>query len=139
MAWLLAVPEADRELGQKSTPRSRYDEFKLLNPDKEPELPTVGEEGAHLVDYLFEVGPGEDGHAVTWREVQAWTESTGVQLSEFEAGALRSLSLAYVSMYHDACKKDCPPPYLAESQLPDKAELSKRLGDYLRSIKGRTK
>jgi hypothetical protein len=89
------------------------------------------------VDYLFEVGPGGDGQPVEWADMQAWAELTGVRLSEFEASTLRSLSLAYVSMYHEARSADCPSPYLAPEQLPDKAELSKRLGDYLRSVKGR--
>lgn len=89
------------------------------------------------MDYLFEAGPGADGQAIAWGEIQAWTELTGVLLSEFEASTLRSLSLAYVSMYHDARNADCPAPYFAPEQLPDKAELSKRLGAYLRSVKGR--
>jgi hypothetical protein len=61
------------------------------------QLPDLDGWQHQIVNWLFEVGPGCDGKAITWPEIAAWRACTGTLISPNEAIALRSLSLAYMN------------------------------------------
>lgn len=100
----------------------------------ELELPEIPEAVEHVVEYLFEVGPIVGDHAVTFSEISAWRQETGVSLNEFEATTLRILSQAYVGMLHEASDAKCPPPLMRSNALPSKEDVSNKLRDFLRSM-----
>lgn len=133
-AWLSATPgksklsrytrltaEANRTGGQRSP---------LLD------LPEVPPAVAHLVEYLFEVGPTLGEHAITFGEVESWCNLTGTVLNEFEATTLRALSRAYLGMLHQAAAPECPPPVAPPDEEPvedKRAKISSALGAFLRA------
>lgn len=71
--------------------------------------------GRHLIDHLFEVGPGVDGQPVTFQELQAWAGLTGNTLTAWEASTLRLLSAAYMSELLAAEDPKRPPPFSGSS------------------------
>lgn len=66
----------------------------------EPELPAL-EVGSHLITHLFEVGPVSVGMGsaspISWVDLAAWQEQTGVELQPWEARLVRRLSREYAS------------------------------------------
>jgi len=61
---------------------------------------------------LFDIGPSE---VITYLEIQAWQQCTGVELSAWEAQALHTLSLEYLNQQHESRDADCPAPYMPEN------------------------
>jgi hypothetical protein len=86
-----------------------------------PDLPSPGA-AAHLVDYLFELGPVTAGAAgpapIGWPDLQAWQQSTGVELQAWESRGLRRLSYEYLDASQAAQAPDCPAPY-SRAPTPD--------------------
>lgn len=72
-------------------------------------LPEV-EAGNHLLDYLFRIGPLPGGEVVSFSEIAAWCDLTGVVLTSWEAETLRTMSAAYGSELHAAKDPKRPPP-----------------------------
>lgn len=66
--------------------------------------------GAHVIDYLFRIGPLPGGEVVSFSEIAAWCDLTGVALTSWEAETLRLLSAAYGSELHAAKDPKRPPP-----------------------------
>ncbi len=62
--------------------------------------------GAHLVGWLFEVGPGHDGKPIAWRDIEAWRNMTGTHVAPNEAIALRTLSAEYMAELHESRKPE---------------------------------
>lgn len=65
----------------------------------------------HIVKWWLEIGPSHNDGPIDWQEMRAWQESTGIELSPWEARIIRSLSAEYVNMRYEARKLDCPAPY----------------------------
>ncbi len=107
LAWLHAVPEKAKESRQKSIKAANEDSFLLKMPDVA--------EGEYLVPMLFEAGlVSQSGMGVaplSWQEIQAWLNCTGVVLHTWEATTIKQMSDAYASEYSQASKKDAPAPY----------------------------
>jgi hypothetical protein len=87
------------------------------------------DEAEYLVEHLWEVGPtmaaGAGAGPVTFQEMTAWQEMTGVDLEPWEARILRQLSLDYLSESHKAESPDRLPPYGAlqrNSSVDDKLD-----------------
>lgn len=81
-----------------------------------------------MVAYLFEAGPAVAGEALTHGELRNWQECTGVELSEFEAVALVSMSREYLAMYRTACEDTAaPPPYRREKTEDEKRERARQM------------
>lgn len=125
LAWLEAAPTGATDKDK----RSRRERFTAREDAGETcsalELPEA-EAGAHLVGYLLKVGPGHDGAPITFLEIEAWTRMTGTVLTAWEAGALRSLSQAYMGEYFAASDPQRPAPYAAPTPL-DRAAVDAKL------------
>lgn len=71
--------------------------------------------GAHLIGYLFECGPVNAGGMgpvpLTDRDVLAWRENQGVDLTAWEAGLLIRLSRAYCNGLSEYATATAPPPW----------------------------
>lgn len=71
--------------------------------------------GDYLVIYLFEFGPtmpaGMGSGPVTFQEMRAWQEMSGIELQPWEAALLRRLSGEYADESHKAVKRDRAPPF----------------------------
>jgi hypothetical protein len=89
---------------------------------------------SYLADLLFEIGPCLQGGMglvpLTWQEIAAWQEASGVRLSMWEANALRKASKAYAHQVSVSDKPNCPAPGKAVEQDPDK--LAKHIRSVLR-------
>lgn len=93
------------------------------------ELPAL-EHGAHLVEYLFELGPGVEGKPNGWQELRAWQEATGTELHEFEAVALVDMCRAYVSQF---AKPNDPQPWREE--IPDPVAVCDKIKQLFRGFR----
>ncbi len=89
---------------------------------------------AHLVDYLYELGPTCGQDAIPWVELDRWAERTGVVLGSFAATTLISLSRIYLSQFRQAMEANCPPPEIRRNELPTRTEVSNALRDMLRQM-----
>lgn len=99
-------------------------------------MPEVPEAVAHLIEYLFEVGPACGEHEVTYGEIRAWCEVSGTVVNEFQAAAIRMLSKTYLSMLHRASDAKCPAPIARRAIVPaSKEEISNALAAGLRSLR----
>lgn len=118
MAWLHAKPKPDprtkrAQLGSDAATLSRFDQYKKTGAT--PPMPP--NPMPHIVAWLIEIGlteaAGMGTAALSWREISAWCERTGVDLPPWEGRLIRSLSVAYVAESHRAELETCPPPWRA--------------------------
>jgi hypothetical protein len=58
---------------------------------------------------------------LTWQEISAWQESSGISLATWEANAIRRASKEYARQVSISDKPDCPPPGKVIEQDPEKA------------------
>jgi hypothetical protein len=135
MAWLHATPSKAKVSRQKEF------EAKVERGESAPflELPNI--EGlSYIVDYLFEVGPMTGESSVTWQEVRAWREETGVTLDDFEVTSIVALSKAYAGMLYEARDPMTPPPHVTSiaSLNEQKARAATRLRQILGSMNSAT-
>lgn len=134
VAWHNAAPGK-----QKSTRREQY----RRKHGEDPPMPEV-EYADHLIGYLFEFGPatatGAGLSPVGFAEIDAWSTLTGTPVTSWEALALREMSMAYVTMSHDAQEVSCPNPYRqAPSDPQDIADEMDKQFARLESIGARRK
>lgn len=127
-AWLAATPGAPKKKDEQDR-RCRLERLKARG--SEPDLPPV--ELAHLVEYLFEVGPAMQGGfgpvALTHGELRAWQDNVGLELQPWECRALIHLSKAYCAELAAATDPAAPAPWTAPEVAPE--ELA-RVADDLR-------
>lgn len=101
---------------------------------RQPPLPPMGMAG-HLVGYLFEVGPvgyGAMGPVpLSHSELAAWQGNTGIELSAWEAKALRRLSMDYLSASNAAQEPDCPPFYADKPVVENRTAVSNAVRNIL--------
>lgn len=95
LGWLHAIPK-----GRKET---RWDAYKKADDDHYMlELPDVSEEYAcaYLIHHLQELGlmshSGMGPIPISWPEINAWVNATGVNLTAWELVMLKRLSHEYV-------------------------------------------
>ena len=98
----------------KGEPVTRLKAMQARN--EQPVLPPVS--ARHIVDWWLEIGPAGDG-ALTWQEIAAWEQLTGIELEPWEAKTIRSMSAAFVSQRFEARKAGCPAPYSTEQDEQD--------------------
>ena len=69
----------------------------------------------HLIGYLMEMGLTEAAGmgmvALSWREITAWQDGTGIVLSSWQARLIRRLSTEYVAELHAAEDESRGPPW----------------------------
>jgi hypothetical protein len=115
LAWLSAVPEpldSDRTAKLAHDRMTRAERFERF--DMRAEMPqTHG--GEFLLDYLWSIGPstftGMGAAPISYSELLAWQQMSGIDLSPWEAETLRAMSRAYVGESQRALARDCPPPF----------------------------
>ena len=93
-----------------------------------PRLPPVGH-GAHLLRYLNEVGPvmgtGMGAVPLTYAELRAWQDRTGLELQPWEVLTLRRLSKDYAAESARAGSPAAKPPWTPP--VVDRAAVDKQL------------
>ena len=106
LAWLHATPK------KAKTPRIKMLQAKKDSGDAVPELdvPEVPFCMQHLLEVLFEAGPGAAGEKLTATELRDWKEGTGAVLDSFQFSAVLQMSAAYMGMRHQAIEPDCKLP-----------------------------
>lgn len=84
----------------------------IENSGNVPQFPDV--EAGYLVRYLFECGPyinnGMGVSGVSWQEINAWQQQTGIALAAWESKAIKLASSAYAFQASISTKKDCISP-----------------------------
>lgn len=88
----------------------------MINKELEIDFPEV--QAPHIIRYLFDAGPvmaGGMGPApLSYGEIRAWQDVSGIELNNWEGYMLRTLSREYLSMSLEATKPTCPSPWLPE-------------------------
>ncbi|OFA05192.1 phage tail assembly chaperone [Duganella phyllosphaerae] len=96
-----------------------------------PQYPPI-DAGAHLIQYLFEVGPGQAGSMgvvpLSHGELRAWQDNMGLDLEPWETQLLRRLSGEYLGQLEKARDSNCKPPFGGLYRAPN---LSKKIDDAL--------
>lgn len=127
-AWLNATPERVSATLEKSE-APQFTRLEALRhnwvlgkrgrkaEDYEPDMPPLNG-SAYLVAHLYEVGPtlaGGMGPApLTFEELEAWMNVTGVDLDSWEVRFIHELSKEYLSEYYKAGKRDREAPWTRE-------------------------
>lgn len=140
-AWLNTAPTPKKAAlssakANTSKPPTRMESLqaKGLTPD----IPDPGL-ASYLAGYLFEVGPvahgGMGAAPISFTELQAWQQATGVDLTPWECKALRRLSFDHIAAGQDAQDEDSPAPYAA----PITEDRRSHVADAVRNIFGSRK
>lgn len=78
---------------------------------------------AHLLQYLFEIGPAESNGMglgpISWQSIEAWQRSTGVELDPWECITLRRASAAYSDQCAISVDPNAEQPWQPDSVLED--------------------
>lgn len=123
LAWLQAIPKADKTIDAKADPVSRIEQMKA--DEVTPDLPPNS--APNLVDYLFEVGPtvpaGMGATVIGWADITAWRRETGVYLEPWQARLLRRLSRDFLGEYQEAGKIDRAAPWSAPTVDDDRRAM----------------
>lgn len=89
---------------------------------------------AYLFEYLLKIGvssPNGMGDVpLSWQDLNAWVQVTGVPLSAWEVSVIRKASEAYVSQMELSRKPDAPMPERIVEH--DQNKLAKRIKNILR-------
>lgn len=95
------------------------------------------EYGEHVLGYLHELGfctySGMGMESLSFREIQAWCDTTSTVLQPWESLALRELSTAYVVQYRESENPAAPAPYLGGSVEVHRKETD----SFFRNLKAR--
>lgn len=76
------------------------------------------------------MGPGP----ITWQELRAWQDGTGVELQPWEARLLINLSREFAGESVAALQADRPAPYQAQPGDGRRAQIAKNLSVQMRAI-----
>ncbi|WP_404711483.1 hypothetical protein [Sphingomonas sp. MMS24-J13] len=72
----------------------------------------------HIASRLMEIGPtqpaGMGVAPLSWSEINAWCDRTGIEIAPWEARLIRRLSVEYIAFGRKAEAENCPPPWKAE-------------------------
>lgn len=113
MAWLAATPkppEGSKRTAQKISRAEALKKDGIALPMPPSPMP-------HVVQWLVELGiseaAGMSAVPLSWREIDAWSQRTGVHPSPWESRLLRRLSGEYLAESRRAEDETCPPPWRA--------------------------
>jgi hypothetical protein len=105
-----------------------------VDAGEEPDLPEIDPEAQHLIEYLMDAGPvvsGAQGTApLSWADLQAWQEGSGVSLPPWQLRLIRRLSSEYLAETIRAEAHDAPPPW---ERAPDRGRIAKHIKSILRT------
>jgi hypothetical protein len=92
-----------------------------------------------IIAQLLEIGPVVAGTmgsaAISWRDLVAWQQCTGVPLPPWQARMLVELSREYLSFSSDAEKPDCPAPWVDQELTESRREtIARSLRSNLRAM-----
>lgn len=101
-----------------------------------PDLPD--NPAPYLTTWLMEIGPvvaaGMGVGPIGWRDIAAWQDVTGIELTPWEATLLRRLSGDFAVMSREAESMDCPAPYVAGGDDTRRAAVSRALGNAFKAL-----
>lgn len=121
-AWLHTVPEKQEQ--------SRYERY--IQDGVDVVVPEM--KCSYLFDYLIRIGimsSSSMGNVpLSWQELNAWVQVTGIPLNEWELRVIRRASEVYVNQHELSKKIDAPMPERVIEQDPKK--LAKHIKSILR-------
>ncbi|MBB3925040.1 hypothetical protein GGR43_000741 [Sphingobium jiangsuense] len=84
---------------------------------KRADIPMPPNPAPHIINRLIEIGlteaAGMGAAPLSWKEIDAWCNRTGIDLPPWEARLIRALSVEYLAMGRKAEDENCPPPWKA--------------------------
>ena len=80
-----------------------------------------------LLQYAAEIGFAE----ISWKELQAWQDSTGTPLFAWDGLAIMELSRAYTAGVQEYQGKRCPPPW--DGFRPDQKMMEENMRNMMLS------
>lgn len=101
--------------------------------------PEVPEEVEYVLAHWYDLGCVSQGGMggvgpLAPSEINAWQQGCGLRLNPYEFRLLLALSRAYAAELQAAEKPDCPPPYGNPVNTFDRAVVSKKMADALKSL-----
>lgn len=64
---------------------------------------------------------------LSWIDIKAWSDLTGVLLSNYELTVLRQLSKSYADQHNKSFDPECPCPWVDRSKKPVSADAIKSI------------
>lgn len=125
--------------GEKPEPAARIEERKKKNqPVLYPPNPAP-----YLTDWFLEIGPtapGGMGDApISWQDMAAWSQVTGIELDPWEGRTLRRLSIAHINQKYAAKKPGCIEPRLeadrAKAEEVSRDRVSSQFAAMVKALK----
>lgn len=131
LAWLHSTPKKKKQLHESTEAKNDMTRMQTLQAaGSSIDLPDPGA-AAHLVGVLFDVGPiGYGAMAavpLSWPEINAWQQATGVELASWEARAIRRLSGEYLTMLQQAEDPACPAPWVNQADIERRAAVADKV------------
>jgi hypothetical protein len=138
LAWLHAKPNepSTNQKGAKGreskTRLQRREEMGL--PVKMPEV----EAYEHILGWFFEIGPAATGMAgnvpISYTEIMNWVTLTGIEITDFEVGALIKMSKQYCYQSYISENPHCEAPYAEEFEQEELTQMRESADKKLRSL-----
>lgn len=115
------MPEPPEQKNKKAPPPKRVSRGEEVREGGEqPEMPPIEPELRYLIDTLMEAGPvsvaGMGTAQLTWADLLAWQQGTGIELAPWEARLVRQLSAYYVQESRRAEAHDALPPWIEDDE-----------------------
>ena len=93
----------------------------------------------HLIDYLYEIGPGMPGAMgsvpLSQSEIAAWQSNIGIELQAWEARFLVRLSKEYLGEYYRADAPTRAAPWTDIADIVDREHVSRSVFAALESMR----
>ena len=136
VAWLNTAPQVD----SRAEKQTRLEKLRAdrKEPEYHPELPDMPV--SHWVSYLWDVGPslptGNGPAPITYGELVAWQQTSGVTLSPWDAQMVRRLSIEYINEQSRAVKPGCPSPLAKLITDADRVKVADGIKNAFRMLMG---
>jgi hypothetical protein len=116
LAWLHATPRPDARTKRAQNEPDEPVSSRIEQMRRQRIAPAMPPNPApHITDWLLEIGlteaAGMGAAPLSWRELDAWCDRTGVNLDPWESRLIRRLSSAYIAEGQSAESENCPPPW----------------------------
>lgn len=88
---------------------------------------------------IYDVGYASSGEPITYQELRAWSDLSGVMLDGWSAKMMIEMSSEYMAQYRISSKKECPPPFIKEIKGDDLQKAGAAVTEKFKALAKRNK
>jgi hypothetical protein len=106
--------------------------------DAEYDFPELCEHSSMLVSLLSEIGEAKVDNSgikeISWQDLKAWLDITGIELTLYEIESMKRLSSIYVSQYYQSTDKSCLAPNVEKPK--DRDVIASKMKNLIAMLRG---